>query len=109
MSSSQMGLLSLNRLVKTELRIIEDLQFEASFSYKIGQKSEDAYIEAGTYEASSYFYFPPQMRVSSSNYPIENFYRDMKSYINFRIPKLSYREMMGLTNNPQRSPLQKDS
>lgn len=107
MLSSQKGLLSLNRLVKSELRVIEELQFEASFSYKIGQKSEQGYVEADSYQSSSYFYFPPQMRVSSSNYPIENFYRDMKSYINFRIPKLSYREMIGLTNNPQRSPLQK--
>lgn len=98
---------SFNRLVKVDLRTIEPQQFEASFSYKLGYSQNGIYYHPNHYQAESYLFFPAQMKVNPASYPVEHFYRDMKSYINFRIPKLSFREMIGLTDNPNRSPLGK--
>ncbi len=100
--------LSMHRLVKTELRIVEPMQMEASFQYRLMVKdpSKDV-IYPDRYEVDCYFVFPPQMRISQSTYPIESFYRDLKSFINFRIPKLSYKEIIGSVENLERSPLRK--
>lgn len=96
------------QFIKTQARIIEPNQFETSFSYKIRVQEEDRPENFPThYITESYFFFPPQINISRKSYPIDSFYRDMKSYINFRIPKLSFREIIGLTKNPNRSPLKK--
>lgn len=96
------------QFIKTQARVIEPNQFETSFSYKVKVQEEDKADNFPThYITESYFFFPPQINISRKSYPIESFYRDMKSYINFRIPKLSFREIIGLTKNPNRSPLKK--
>jgi hypothetical protein len=99
--------LSIKRLVKTDIRIVEPMQMEASFEHRLMVKQGQDVVYPKRYKVESYFVFPPQMKVNKSTYRVENFYRDMKSFFNFRIPKLSYKEMMGLTDDPERSPLRK--
>lgn len=100
--------MSINRLVKTELRIVEPMQMEASFQYRLMLKHPgQAVVYPDRYQIESYFIFPPQMRISPATYPIDSFYRDLKSFINFRIPKLSYKEIVGSVENFERSPLRK--
>ncbi len=100
--------LSTRRLIKADLRIVEPMQMEASFQYRLMVKGTgQEVIYPKRYQIESYFIFPAQMRISPSSYPIESFYRDLKSYINFRIPKLSFKEIMGYTENIERSPLKK--
>jgi hypothetical protein len=99
--------LSIKRLVKTDIRIVEPMQMEASFEHRLMVKQGQQVVYPKRYKVESYFVFPPQMKVNKSTYRVDNFYRDMKSYFNFRIPKLSYKEMMGLTDDPERSPLRK--
>lgn len=99
---------SLNQLTKANARLLEPQQIETSFSYKIHLREEEHSVRyPKTYITQSYFFFPQQMKISPHSYPVENFYRDIKSYINFRIPKLSFREIIGLSDNPHRSPLKK--
>jgi hypothetical protein len=95
------------RIMRADLRVIEPQQFEASFSYRIGYNQEPSDRTPRSYMAESYLFFPPQMKINPSSYPLVSFFRDMKSYINFRIPKLSFKEIIGLTDNPHRSPLKK--
>ncbi|MFY7930915.1 MAG: hypothetical protein ACOVS5_18760, partial [Oligoflexus sp.] len=99
--------LTVRRLVKTDMRILEPMQMEASFQYRLMIKHDGQVLYPEYYEVESYFIFPPQMRLAPHTYPVESFYRDLKSYINFRIPKLSFKEIMGTTDNPERSPLKK--
>lgn len=100
--------LSMHRLIKTELRIVEPMQMEASFQYRLMFKDQAKdLVYPDRYEVDCYFIFPPQMRISQATYPIESFYRDLKSFINFRIPKLSYKEIVGGAENLERSPLRK--
>lgn len=98
----------LKRLVKTDVRILDPTQMEASFQYRMMVKGEDetvAYPHA--YQVESYFLFPLQMKITPATYPLEYFYRDVKSFLNFRIPKLTFREIMGLSEDSERSPLLK--
>lgn len=98
----------LKRLVKTEVRILDPTQMEASFQYRMMVKGEDeriAYPHA--YQVESYFLFPLQMKISPATYPLEYFYRDVKSFLNFRIPKLTFKEIMGRSEDSERSPLLK--
>lgn len=98
----------LKRLVKTDVRILDPTQMEASFQYRMMVKGDDekfAYPHA--YQVESYFLFPLQMKITPATYPLEYFYRDVKSFLNFRIPKLTYKEIMGLTEDSDRSPLLK--
>lgn len=98
----------MKRLVKTELRITEPTQMEASFQYRLMVKGEgDDVIYPRRYQIESYFIFPHQMKISPSSYPLEFFYRDVKSYLNFRIPKLTFKEIMGYVESAERSPLLK--
>ncbi len=106
-AESEQSKLSIKRLVKTDIRIVEPLQMEASFEHRLMVKHGSKVVYPKRYKVDSYFVFPPQMKVNKSTYPVENFYRDMKSFFNFRIPKLSYKEMMGLTDDADRSPLRK--
>ena len=100
--------LKFERLVKADCRIIEPKQFEAAFYHRLFIKDENGKaIYPKAYEVQSYFFFPAQMKVNPKSYPIESFYRENKSFINFRIPKLSFKEIMGFTDNPLRSPLRK--
>ena len=99
--------LSIKRLVKTDIRIVEPMQIEASFEHRLMVKDGPQVIYPKRYKVESYFVFPPQMKVNKNTYPLESFYRDLKSYFNFRIPKLSYKEMMGLSDDSERSPLKK--
>ncbi len=98
----------LKRLVKTEVRILDPTQMEASFQYRMMVKGEDAsFAYPHSYQVESYFLFPLQMKITRSTYPLEYFYRDVKSFLNFRIPKLTFKEIMGLTEDTERSPLLK--
>lgn len=98
----------MKRLVKADLRITEPTQMEASFQYRLMVKGEnDDVIYPHRYQIESYFIFPQQMKISPSTYPLEFFYRDVKSYLNFRIPKLTFKEIMGYVETPERSPLLK--
>ncbi len=102
------GFIPLKRLVKTDLRILEPTQIEASFQYRMVVKGEDEKVAyPASYSIESYFLFPQQMKVSPSTYPLEYFYRDLKSFLNFRIPKLTFKEIMGYVDDPDRSPLLK--
>lgn len=99
---------NLNQLTKAHSRSLEPQQIETSFSYKIHLREEEHTTRyPKVYVTQSYFLFPQQMKITPHSYPVENFYRDIKSYINFRIPKLSFREIIGLSDNPHRSPLKK--
>jgi hypothetical protein len=81
---------------------------EASFQYRMVVKGEDDKLAyPHTYEVESYFLFPLQMKITPATYPLEYFYRDVKSFLNFRIPKLTFKEIMGLTEDSERSPLLK--
>ncbi|MBC7661015.1 MAG: hypothetical protein H7249_15060 [Chitinophagaceae bacterium] len=98
----------LKRLVKTELRILDPTQMEASFQYRMVVKGEDDRVAyPDSYQVESYFLFPLQMKISPSTYPLEYFYRDVKSFLNFRIPKLTFKEIMGFVEDSDRSPLLK--
>ena len=98
----------LKRLVKTELRILDPTQMEASFQYRMmvkGEGEEVAYPDS--YQIESYFLYPLQMKITPATYPLEYFYRDVKSFLNFRIPKLTFKEIMGYVEDVERSPLLK--
>ena len=82
---------SFSDLVRVETKATEGLQIEASFSYRLNNKEPSKSDFPKEYHVETYFFLPPQLNLSSSTYPIEDFYRDMKSFINFRIPKLSYK------------------
>ncbi|MES2744803.1 MAG: hypothetical protein V4655_05220 [Bdellovibrionota bacterium] len=98
----------LKRLVKSEVRILDPTQMEASFQYRMIVKGEDDKVAyPHMYEVESYFLFPLQMKITPTTYPLEFFYRDVKSFLNFRIPKLTFKEIMGLTEDSERSPLLK--
>jgi hypothetical protein len=96
------------RLVKTELRILDPTQMEASFQYRMVVRGEDEEVAyPHSYQIDSYFLFPLQMKITPATYPLEYFYRDVKSFLNFRIPKLTFKEIMGFVNDSERSPLLK--
>ncbi len=98
----------LKRLVKTELRILDPTQMEASFQYRMMVKGEDEEVAyPDSYQIESYFLFPLQMKITPATYPLEYFYRDVKSFLNFRIPKLTFKEIMGYVEDADRSPLLK--
>ncbi|MBC7533360.1 MAG: hypothetical protein H7318_17450 [Oligoflexus sp.] len=98
----------LKKLVKTELRILDPTQMEASFQYRMVVKGEDEEVAyPHSYQIDSYFLFPLQMKITPATYPLEYFYRDVKSFLNFRIPKLTFKEIMGFVEDSERSPLLK--
>ncbi len=92
-------------LVRLETKATKGLQLEASFSYRLRTKEGNKKGIPKEFHVESFFFLPSQLNINSTTYPIEDFYRDMKSYINFRIPKLSYKELVGIGKNFSNSPL----
>lgn len=92
-----------DKLVDVNTRITEALQLEASFSYRLSTKD----YHPKKFQVETYFFIPKQFNLSESTYPISKFYRDIKSYINFRLPKLSFKELLGEAKNNENSPVQR--
>ena len=94
------------QLVKIDVRKIESLQFEASFSYKLSKQEENiGVIEPKNYRVQTFIVLPSQFQASPKHYGVDNFYRDLKSYFSFQFPKLSFKELMGQNVETDVSPL----
>lgn len=96
--------------VNSSVRVYEKRQIEATFAFGLkSQEDIEAEVDDHTlpkaYQVDAYFVFPPQMNVSPESYPIEKFYRDLKSYISFREPRLSYNEMIGKGGTSDDAPI----
>lgn len=96
---------TLGDLVRLEIKATQGLQLETSFSYRLRTKEGIKKGIPKEFHVESFFFLPSQLNLNSSTYPIESFYRDMKSFINFRIPRLSYKELVGIGKNHINSPL----
>ena len=94
------------QLVKIDVRKIESLQFEASFSYKMSSNDPEAGLLAPkSYKVQTYLVLPSQFQASPKQYGIDSFYKDLKSYFSFRFPKLSFKEILGIGKGEENSPL----
>ena len=89
-------------MVRIQAQSSEDRHIEFSFSYKTRSQDNDF---PKRYDVDTFIILPPQLNINSQTYPISSFYRDMKSFINFRIPKLSYKELVGVGKNRKNSPI----
>lgn len=100
------GEVRLSKLVKSVVQIHEVNQAEIVFSYSLRAKdNEKTWVKPFGYLTDIYLIFPPQMRITKESYPIETFYHDIRSFIRFREPKLTYKEMLGMGRKTERSPL----
>ncbi|NRA66290.1 MAG: hypothetical protein HRU19_17520 [Pseudobacteriovorax sp.] len=96
-----------SELVRVSCEVSERTHLEASFSYRVRESSKKSSPREypKEYKIETLFLFPNQLNVNPQTYPISSFYRDMKSFINFRIPKLTYKEMIGVGKNQHNSPI----
>ncbi|MGE0174389.1 MAG: hypothetical protein AB7T49_16455 [Oligoflexales bacterium] len=95
---------TIDQLVKARVQIHEPTQMEVVFSYKTRSKRDMKKVIPQKFTVDAFFMFPPQMRVSAENYPLERFYQDIRSLIRLREPKLMYSDLIGKTMSA-RSPI----
>lgn len=97
--------------VNSSVRVYEKRQIEATFAFGLKSKEEleeeenNSHTLPKAYQVDAFFVFPPQMNVSPETYPIEKFYQDLKAYISFREPRMSYNEMMGKGGETDDAPM----
>lgn len=100
------GEIRIGKLLKSSVQIHEINQLEIVLSY--GIKAKDAQkrlVRPQSYQVDAFFVFPQQTRISRESYPIDQFYHDIRSFIRFREPKLSFKEILGVGRKAHRSPL----
>lgn len=96
----------LSKLLRSHVNVHEVNQLEIIISYALRAKSSPQdWIQPERYEVDAFFVYPQQTRISKDNYPIVRFYNDIRSFIRFREPKLSFKEILGMGRRGQRSPL----
>ncbi|MCX6116217.1 MAG: hypothetical protein NT027_01645, partial [Proteobacteria bacterium] len=82
--------------VRTTFAAHDRTQLETVFDYPVipnigGNFRKQSYIVEG------WFFFPAQMGVNPETYTKEKFYGDMRPLIRFREPRLSFKDLMGVT------------
>lgn len=100
------GEIRIAKLLKSSVQIHEINQLEIVLSY--GIKAKDAQkrlVRPHSYQVDAFFVFPQQTRITRESYSIDEFYHDIRSFIRFREPKLSFKEILGVGRKAHRSPL----
>ena len=82
----------------TRLERHDRYNFEVKLNYPL-----DLQRKRNTYRLTIYFFIPKSLKIRKTTYPREDFYNDLFSYIRFRIPKISLRQILDPGN--RHSPL----
>ncbi len=94
--------------IKSRVSLHDRSQVEVTFSYALQEKKQqdDHESKDPAYQVDAYFFFPAQMRINSETYPKERFYHDLRAFVRLREPRLSYKELIGETEqNSEQSPI----
>ena len=94
----------LSKLVRTTLSMYDKNHLEARYGYKLHIKKGQSYIVPEFYNVSTYLMIPEKFGLDEDSFSAAMFYKNVTSFLFFRIPKLSYKEMLGMKNR-ERSPL----
>jgi hypothetical protein len=67
-------------------RIHDTTQFESRFDFRLPQPSLG--VDSSSYRVELFMFFPSQLNIDESTYPIESFYGDLTHLLRIRTPKI---------------------
>ncbi len=75
-------------MIEEEIRIRDRFQFEIKLNYQLQQNKPKT-----QYQIDAYIFIPQSLRVNRVTYSKDTFYKDLQSYIRFKTPTLSLRDI----------------
>lgn len=95
---------SLKNPIKASVGIHDRTQVEVVFAY-FPQKSTASADTTQSYQVDAYMFMPASMGITSTSYPKDKFYADLRPLLRLREPKLTYKELKGSAESDERSPI----
>lgn len=95
---------------RNQVEFVFDYSFEGRTSSK-PQPAKERFsardLKAPLYEVEAYFFFPPQMGISSNLYTKRQFYDDVRPLFRLREPRFGYRDYIGSDSQRVKTPIQR--
>ena len=92
--------------MRTSIKIHDQSNLESRIGYKLFFQKSTGTIIPKYYDVRTFFFIPRKLGINPDSFPIKKFYDHTVAYLFFRIPKLSYKEMIGVKQE-HRSPLKR--